>query len=129
MPFLLIVGGILILGGLALFVFWFGQFLLVLKAFLPLIVMSLGGLLAYFGWEERRDSQRAFLDFSSPDEASRYQAEALAYQEKLDSLVDRKDTESQPEGLAGQAERPRPSQGPSGDADDGPEAGLGNSAG
>jgi hypothetical protein len=91
MPLLLVIGGVLILFGLALFVAWFGYFWQVFKAFLPLFVIALGGLLTYFGWEERKDSRGAFLDFSSPDEASRYQAEALAYQEKIDSLVETND--------------------------------------
>jgi hypothetical protein len=86
MPLLLVIGGILILFGLALFVAWFGFFWALFKALLPLFVIALGGLLTYFGWEERKDSKGAFIDFSSPDEASRYQAEALAYQEKISSL-------------------------------------------
>jgi hypothetical protein len=88
MPLLLVIGGILILFGLALFVAWFGYFWQVFKAFLPLFIIALGGLLTYFGWEERKDTKGAFIDFSSPDEASRYQAEALAYQEKIDKLAD-----------------------------------------
>jgi hypothetical protein len=89
MPLLLVVGGVLILFGLALFVAWFEYFWQVFKAFLPLFIVFLGGLLTYFGWEERKDTKKAFLDFSSPDEASRYQAEALAYQEKIDNLADK----------------------------------------
>jgi divalent metal cation (Fe/Co/Zn/Cd) transporter len=87
MPLLLVIGGVLILFGLALFVAWFGYFWQVFKAFLPLFIIALGGLLTYFGWEERKDTKRAFIDFSSPDEASRYQADALAYQEKIDNLT------------------------------------------
>ncbi|MDR1111715.1 MAG: hypothetical protein LBP92_13735 [Deltaproteobacteria bacterium] len=125
MPLLLIVGGFLILGGLALLIVWLNEFLLVFKAFLPLLVISLGGLLAYFGWEERKDSQRAFLDFSSPDEASRYQAEALAYQEKIDSLGGRGSQES-PDGVTdGQA----PPAGPPDEAEDGERANLDKTAG
>ncbi|MDR2368475.1 MAG: hypothetical protein LBF58_10300 [Deltaproteobacteria bacterium] len=71
-----------------MFVAWFGYFWQVFKAFLPLFIIALGGLLTYFGWEERKDTKGAFIDFSSPDEASRYQAEALAYQEKIDKLAD-----------------------------------------
>ncbi|MDR2387062.1 MAG: hypothetical protein LBE80_05685 [Deltaproteobacteria bacterium] len=87
MPLLLVIGGILIFFGLALFVAWFSYFWQVFKAFLPLFIIALGGLLTYFGWEERKDSKGAFIDFSSPDEASRYQAEALAYQEKIATLT------------------------------------------
>jgi hypothetical protein len=78
----------MIVGGLALFVGWFEYFVIVFKALLPLAVIAVGGVLAYFGWEERMDRKTAFLDFSSPDEANRYQAEALAYQEKLNGLHD-----------------------------------------
>lgn len=86
MPLLLIIGGVLILAGLALLVAWFGSFIVLLKAVLPLGVVGLGGLLAYFGWEERQDRGGALLDFSSPAEANRYQADALAYQESIDQI-------------------------------------------
>ena len=86
MPLLLIIGGVLILAGLSLLVAWFGAFLALLKAVLPLGVIGLGGLLAYFGWEERQDRRGAVMDFSSPAEANRYQADALAYQESLDQI-------------------------------------------
>jgi hypothetical protein len=86
MPLLLVIGGVLILAGLALLATWISSFLIVLKAFLPLGVIGLGGLLAYFGWEERQDRKGATMDFSSPAEANRYQADALAYQETIDRL-------------------------------------------
>ena len=87
MPLLLIIGGVLILAGLALLAAWFSALVVVLKAVLPLGVVGLGGLLAYFGWEERQDRKgAALMDFSSPAEADRYQADALAYQEKIDQI-------------------------------------------
>jgi hypothetical protein len=86
MPLLLIIGAVLVVAGLALLVAWFGALLVVLKAFLPLGVIGLGGLLAYFGWEERQDRKGAMMDFSSPAEADRYQADALAYQERIDRI-------------------------------------------
>jgi hypothetical protein len=86
MPILLVVGTLLILAGLSLLVFWFQSFWIVFKAFVPLAVVGLGGTLAYFGWEERKERLGAFLEFSSLAEASRYQAEALAYQEKLNTI-------------------------------------------
>ncbi|MDR1487423.1 MAG: hypothetical protein LBT62_05465 [Deltaproteobacteria bacterium] len=88
MPLLFIIGCVLILGGLVLFISWIGYFWLLFKALFPLAIMSLGAVLAYFGWEERKDQKGAFLEFSSPAEATRYQAEALAYQEKIDTLTD-----------------------------------------
>ena len=94
MPLLLIIGGVLILAGLSLLVAWFEAFLVFLKAILPLGVISLGGLLAYFGWEERQDRQGAIMDFSSPAEANRYQADALAYQESIDQIGEAETAES-----------------------------------
>ncbi|MDR1873122.1 MAG: hypothetical protein LBS60_14570 [Deltaproteobacteria bacterium] len=88
MPILLIIGLLIIVGGLVLFVSWFGFFWALIKALAPLAIIALGGVLTYFGWEERKDRKGAVMDFSSPAEASRYHAEALAYQEKLNSLQD-----------------------------------------
>ncbi|MDR2459223.1 MAG: hypothetical protein LBE38_00365 [Deltaproteobacteria bacterium] len=83
MPALLIIGILVILGGLTLFIVWFEYLWELIKAILPLAIIGIGGIMAYFGWEEKKDRRGAFIDFSSPTEASRYQAEALAYQEKL----------------------------------------------
>jgi hypothetical protein len=88
MPILFIIGLLIVIGGLVLFVSWFSFFWILIKALFPLAVVVLGGVLTYFGWEERKDRKGAVLDFSSPAEASRYHAEALAYQEKLNSLQD-----------------------------------------
>ncbi|MDR1085232.1 MAG: hypothetical protein LBP22_10350 [Deltaproteobacteria bacterium] len=98
MPILFVIGLLIIIGGLTLFVSWFGYFWELLKALLPLVIVTLGGVLTYFGWEERKDRKGAVLDFSSPAEASRYQAEALAYQEKLSGLQDSQDADD-PAGL------------------------------
>jgi hypothetical protein len=88
MPALLIIGILIIIGGLTLFVFWFEYLWALVKAFLPLGIIVVGGITAYFGWEAKKDRRGAYLDFSSPTEASRYQAEALAYQEKLSDFQD-----------------------------------------
>jgi hypothetical protein len=98
MPILFVIGLLIIIGGLTLFVSWFGYFWELLKALLPLVIITLGGVLTYFGWEERKDRKGAVLDFSSPAEASRYQAEALAYQEKLSGFQDSPDA-GDPTGL------------------------------
>ncbi|MDR1658091.1 MAG: hypothetical protein LBT47_11160 [Deltaproteobacteria bacterium] len=100
MPLLLIIGSFLVVSGVALLINWFSALLFLIKALLPLAVIGLGGLLAYFGWEERKDRKSALLDFSSPAEASRYQAEALAYKEKIAQLSDAKDISSDPSALA-----------------------------
>ncbi|MDR0354127.1 MAG: hypothetical protein LBJ64_00045 [Deltaproteobacteria bacterium] len=95
MPLLLVIGAVLIAGGIFLFAHWFEFFLKALKVVTPLGIIGLGGLLTYFGWEELRDKKRAFMDFSSPAEASRYQAEALAYQEKLDNFRSQTDADAE----------------------------------
>ncbi|MDR2142160.1 MAG: hypothetical protein LBR11_10305 [Deltaproteobacteria bacterium] len=95
MPILFIIGLIIVAGGLVLFVSWFDFFWILIKALAPLAIITLGGVLTYFGWEERKDRKGAILDFSSPAEASRYQAEALAYQERLNNL---QEEENKPEG-------------------------------
>jgi hypothetical protein len=88
MPALLIIGVLIILGGLALLVVWIEFLWDLIKAVLPLGIIGVGGIMAYFGWEEKKESRGSYLDFSSPTEASRYQAEALAYQEKLNGFQD-----------------------------------------
>jgi hypothetical protein len=105
MPLLLVIGGALILAGLALLVAWFGALVTVLKAIAPLGVIGLGGLLAYFGWEERRDRLGAVMDFSSPAEANRYQADALAYQESIDQIGEASPAEPGLEPLEGAGPR------------------------
>jgi hypothetical protein len=86
MPALLLTGAIIMIGGLVLFVVWFEYLWALIKALAPLAIIGVGAIVTYFGWEEKKDRSGAFLDFSSPSEASRYQAEALAYQEKLDGI-------------------------------------------
>jgi hypothetical protein len=76
----------IILGGGVLFAVWFEYLWQLVKALLPVALIGVGGVIAYFGWEEKKDRRGAFLDFSSPTEASRYQAEALAYQEKINGF-------------------------------------------
>ncbi|MDR2200180.1 MAG: hypothetical protein LBR53_12170 [Deltaproteobacteria bacterium] len=86
MPALLLTGAVIMIGGLVLFVVWFEYLWALIKALAPLAIITVGAIVTYFGWEEKKDRGGAFLDFSSPSEASRYQAEALAYQEKLDGI-------------------------------------------
>ncbi|MDR2353863.1 MAG: hypothetical protein LBF22_12065 [Deltaproteobacteria bacterium] len=86
MPALLLTGAIIMIAGLVLFVVWFEYLWALIKALAPLAIIGVGAIVTYFGWEEKKDRSGAFLDFSSPTEASRYQAEALAYQEKLDGI-------------------------------------------
>ncbi|MDR2340485.1 MAG: hypothetical protein LBF40_10210 [Deltaproteobacteria bacterium] len=88
MPALLLTGAVIMIGGLVLFVVWFEYLWALIKALAPLAIIGVGAVVTYFGWEEKKDRSGAFLDFSSPSEASRYQAEALAYQEKLDGIQD-----------------------------------------
>ncbi|MDR1166619.1 MAG: hypothetical protein LBO66_12290 [Deltaproteobacteria bacterium] len=88
MPALLVIGVLIIIGGLTLFVVWIEYLWILIKALAPLALVSLGAIVAYFGWEEKKDRKGAFLDFSSPTEASRYQAEALAFKERMTVLED-----------------------------------------
>jgi hypothetical protein len=96
MPILLVIGLLIIAGGLALFVSWFDFFWQLFKALAPLGVITLGGVLTYFGLEEKKERKGAVLDFSSPAEASRYHAEALAYQERLNDFQEPIDNEPIP---------------------------------
>jgi hypothetical protein len=98
MPALLLTGAVIMIGGLVLFVVWFEYLWALLKALAPLAIIGIGAIVTYYGWEEKKDRSGAFLDFSSPSEASRYQAEALAYQEKLDGIQ----VANVKEGAAGQ---------------------------
>lgn len=86
MPVLLIVGLAALLLGIILFFVWFAFILGLVKAFLPAFLMAGGAVAAYLGWEEWRDKRTPALDFSNPDEASRYKAEAAAYQAEINEI-------------------------------------------
>lgn len=87
MPVLMITGLISLLLGIVLFFVWFGYILALIKAVLPLVFIIGGAVASYLGWEELRERRSGpAIDFSSPDEASRYKAEAKAYQEKLNEI-------------------------------------------
>ena len=86
MPVLLIAGlGALVLG-LILFFAWFGHIMALIQATLPLAFLAGGAVAVYLGWEEMREKNKPAMDFSSPDEASRYKAEAKAYQAKINEI-------------------------------------------
>lgn len=114
MPVLLIAGLAALLFGLILFFAWFGFILGLAKALLPAFLMAVGGVAAYLGWEELRDKRAPTMDFSSPHEASRYQAEAAVYQAQIneiksgqvieaDEAGSPETTESMPEGASAEA--------------------------
>ena len=86
MPVLLIAGLVTLLLGIVLFLTWFGYFLILVKALLPPFLMAGGAVAAYLGWEEWRDKQAPAMDFSSPDEASRYKTEAAVYQAEINEI-------------------------------------------
>ena len=83
MPGMLIGGLAALLIGLIMFFAWLGAVLTLVKALAALGFIGAGAVAIYLGWEEFRDLKKPSLDFSSPDEATRYQAEAAAYQAKL----------------------------------------------
>ncbi len=85
-----LVGGViaLILGFLGL-IYWWGPFLIILQAAVPLVFILVGALATYLGLEEWRDS-RALFQTNGPDlqdaEADRYKAEAEKYKAELEAI-------------------------------------------
>lgn len=86
MPVLMIAGLVSLVLGIVLFFVWFGYILALIKAILPLAFIISGAVASYLGWEEMKESRTPMMDFSSPDEADRYKAEAKAYQAKLNEI-------------------------------------------
>lgn len=86
MPVLMIAGLVSLVLGIILFFVWFGHILALIKAVLPLVFIVGGAVASYLGWEEMKESRGPTMDFSSPDEANRYKAEAKAYQAKLNEI-------------------------------------------
>ncbi len=86
MPVLLIVGLAALLLGIIFFFVWIGYFVMLVKALAPLAFIIGGAVAAYLGWEEMMDKKDAGLDFSNPDEANRYKAEATAYQAEINDM-------------------------------------------
>ena len=86
MPVLLITGLVVLVLGIVLFFAWFGSILVLIKAALPVAFIAGGAVAAYLGWEELREKRAPSMDFSSPDEASRYKAEAKAYQAEINVI-------------------------------------------
>ncbi len=99
MPALLIVGLVALVLGLVLFIVWFVHIAALLKATVAIAFIVGGAVAAYLGWEELRDRKGPNIDFSSPDEASRYKAEARAYQAELNEM-----NGEQPEAQTGEGE-------------------------
>lgn len=87
MPVLMIMGLVSLLLGIVLFFVWFGYILALIKAVLPLFFIIGGAVAGYLGWEELKEKRGPAMDFSSPDEANRYKAEAKAYQAKLNEIL------------------------------------------
>jgi len=93
MPVLLIAGLISLVLGLVLFFAWFGFIVAIIKAILPAAFIGAGAVAAYLGWEEIKDQKGPNIDFSSPAEANRYKAEAMAYQEEINEVAIPAETE------------------------------------
>ncbi|MDR1043638.1 MAG: LysE family translocator [Candidatus Adiutrix sp.] len=106
MPVLLIAGLVALMLGLILFFAWFGHILALIKATLPLAFLAGGAVAAYLGWEELRESRKPAMDFSSPDEASRYKAEARAYQAKINEIKVNQEVTTDVAPVAETADRP-----------------------
>lgn len=112
MPVLMIAGlGSLVLG-IVLFFAWSEQILALIMAVLPLVFIIGGAVASYLGWEEMKEGRSPAMDFSSPDEANRYKAEAKAYQAELNEMRSDPDkvieAESAPVEPAGASEPPEP---------------------
>lgn len=113
MPVLMIAGLVSLVLGIVLFFIWFGHILALIKAVLPLVFIVGGAVAAYLGWEEMKESRGPTMDFSSPDEANRYKAEAKAYQAELNVIKSGPETIIEAEPAAPVSEAAR--------ADDNPE--------
>ncbi len=88
MPILLIIGLLILILSVVLLSFWVGHLWLLVKAVAPLILLLIGVVATYFGWEEWQESRNPVMDFSSPDEEERYRREAKAMQEQINDLKD-----------------------------------------
>ena len=99
-----LVGGIiaLILGLLGL-VYWWGPFIILLKAGIPLVLILGGALATYLGIEEWKDSQSVASQqsYSTDPEAERYKAEAEKYKAELEAIKRKEDEEA---GKGGESE-------------------------
>ena len=83
----LLVGGLAALVAALIMIFaWLEAVLTLAKALAALGFLGAGAVAVYLGWEELRDLKKPALGFSCPDEATRYQAEAAAYQAKIDEI-------------------------------------------
>ena len=85
-----LVGGViaLVLGLLGL-VYWWDQFIIILQAGIPLVLVLGGALAVYLGVEEWKDAQSAAESgaFNAMDaEAERYRAEAEKYKAELEAM-------------------------------------------
>jgi len=118
MPVLMIAGLVSLVLGIILFLVWFGYILALIKAVLPLVFIIGGAVAAYLGWEEMKEGRGPTMDFSSPDEASRYKAEAKAYQAELNEIKSGPDESGEPEAAAAGPPEPAPE---AAGADDSPE--------
>ncbi|MDR3038510.1 MAG: hypothetical protein LBV21_04350 [Candidatus Adiutrix sp.] len=106
MPVLLMGGLAALVAGLVLFFVWLGAVLTLVKALAPLGLLGAGAVAVYLGWEEFRDLKKPALDFSSPDEANRYQAEAQAYQAEMNQFSRNDDPPAGNEPQSGEPPRP-----------------------
>ncbi len=86
MPILLFGGLAALIIGVVLFFCWVAAIGILFKALLSLAFITGGVVAIYLGWEEFQDRNKPPLDFSSPDEADRYKAEAHAYQTEINEV-------------------------------------------
>ncbi len=88
----LIGGGISVMLGLILLIFWYRNFLILLTGALPIILILGGALAVYVGLDELRDKIRETQEKEKEElnkariELERAKAEAEKYREELDKL-------------------------------------------
>ena len=86
-----------ILVGLIFLFFWWGPFIMVVKAGIPLVLLLGGALATYLGVEEWRDAQsmkEAGPTGYQSDETEKYKAEAEKYKAELEAMKQSKEPEA-----------------------------------
>ena len=93
----LLTGGVIAaIFGLISLIFWFNDFLVILRGALPIFLFLGGALAVYVGFDEiqdkiREERQRQDEDLEkAKEETESAKAEALRYREELDKLKDEK---------------------------------------
>ena len=103
-----LVGGViaLVLGFLGL-IYWWGPFVMLIQAAIPIILILGGALATYLGIEEWKDAQNANAigtDDRQTQESERYRLEAENYKKELEAIKNKADEVEPSEPKADDAE-------------------------